>query len=318
MKKIKIKLGIVLSLALLINSCQDDEGVVGDIIAPSNVTMSAEIVGVDANNPYGDGSGFVNFTASADGAITFRYDFGDGSKIAVSPSGNITHQFSLTDVNTYTVTVMASGVGGITTTHSMNIDVFSSFEDEEAKNFLTGGAGNSKTWYWAADKPGNIGLGPNDVMSGGEHTYDFWFRSNAWHSDKLCMYDAEFVFTQSADGKVTFEQLKDIAYTPGDYAGSIGVDGDTCHGTDVAPTLVGVKEVMFTPSSSIATEDATNPEYRGTTINISDGGFMCWYVGEELSGRLEIITITENELYVRIEEGPRAWYCLYQTDNPND
>lgn len=315
MKNIKYILIPFFSLFLL-TGCQEDDGVVGDIIAPSNIAMSFEIVGVDANNPNGDGTGLVNFTASADNAITYRYDFGDGSDVKVAPSGSITHQFSLTGLNTYTVTLMASGIGGITTTSSINIDVFSSFEDEEAKNFLTGGAGNSKTWYWAADKPGNIGLGPNDVQSGGEHTWAQWFTSNAWHSDKLCMYDQEFVFTQSADGKtVTFEQLTDIAYTPGDFAASIGVDGDTCHGTDVAPTLDGVKNVTFSPSNSNATEDG---EYRGTTINFSDGGFMGWYVG---ISSIEIIEITDSTLFVRMLDASNpalAWYCLYQTDNPND
>ncbi|WP_242120014.1 PKD domain-containing protein [Aestuariivivens sediminicola] len=319
MKNIKFKLGVFLTLVLLFSSCQDDEGVVGDIVAPSNVSMSATIVGVDANNPNGDGSGLVNFTATADGAITYRYDFGDDSKVVSAPTGNVTHQFSLTGLNTYTVTVMASGIGGITTTYSMNIDVFSSFEDEEAKQFLTGGPGSSKTWYWAADKLGNIGLGPNDVQSDGTHTWPYWFNAGPWWGDKLCMYNAEFVFTQSADGKtITFEQLKEIAYTPGGYADAIGVAANDCHGTEVAPTLVGVKTVTFTPSNSNATKDGVDPEYRGTTINISDGGFMCWYVGEELSGKLEIITITESTLYVRIEEGANAWYCMYQTDNPND
>ncbi|MBJ6368441.1 PKD domain-containing protein [Snuella sedimenti] len=314
MKTIKFKLGVILLLALIFG-CQDDEGIVGDIVAPSNVNMNAEIVGMDANNPNGDGSGLVNFTTSSDGAITYRYDFGDNTDVVVAPSGNITHQFSLTGLNTYTVTVMASGIGGITTTTSMNIDVFSSFEDQEAKDFLTGGAGNSKKWYWAADKPGNIGLGPNDVQPGGEHTWSQWFTSNAWHSDKLCMYDAEFVFTQSADGKVTFEQLTDIAYTPGDFAASIGVAGDTCHGTDVAPTLDGVKNVSFSPSNSNATVDG---EYRGTTINFSDGGFMCWYVG---ISSIEIYEITDSTLSVRMLDASNpalAWYCKYQTDNPND
>lgn len=315
MKNLKYKFGLFLSVAMLLSSCQDDEGLVGDIVAPSNVDMSATIVGVDANNPNGDGSGLVSFTTTSNGAITYRYDFGDDTDIVVAPSGTVTHQFSLTGLNTYTVTVMASGIGGITTTSSMNIDVFSSFDDNDAKQFLTGGPGNSKTWYWAADKPGNIGLGPNDVMSGGEHTYSQWFTSSAWHPDKLCMYDAEFVFTQSADGKVTFEQLTDIAYTPGDFAASIGVDGDTCHGTDVAPTLDGVKNVSFTPSNSNATVDG---EYRGTTINFSDGGFMSWYVGVS---SLEIISITEDTLFVRMLDASNpafAWYAKYQTDNPND
>lgn len=315
MKKITYIIGIFLSSFLLFNSCQDDEGVVGDIIAPSNITISYEIVGADATNPNGDGTGVVNFTTTSDGEITYRYDFGDNTDVVASPTGNITHQFSITGLNTYTVTVMASGIAGITTTTTINIDVFSSFEDQEAKDFLTGGAGNSKTWYWAADKPGNIGLGPNDVQSGGEHTFSQWFTSDAWHSDKLCMYDAEFVFTQSPTGEVTFEQLTDIAYTPGDFAASIGVDGDSCHGVNVAPSLDGIKNVSFSPANSNATVDG---EYRGTTINFSDGGFMSWYVG---ISSIEIIEITDNTMFVRMLDASNsglAWYCKYQTDNPND
>lgn len=303
---------LIISFSAIMMGCQDDEGTFGDIIAPTNVTVSAEIVGVDTSNPNGDGTGLVNFTATSNDAITYQYNFGDDTDIMVAPSGTASHRFSLTGTNTYSVTITASGRGGVASTTSINIDVFSSFEDQEAKDFLTGGSGTSKTWYWAADKPGNIGLGPNDVMPGGEHTYSQWFTSNAWHADKLCMYDAEFVFTQSAEGDLTFEQLKEIAYTPGDFAGSIGVAGDSCHGTDVASSLVGVKNVALSPSSSIATVAG---EYRGTTMTFSEGGFMSWYVG---NSTIEIISITDSSLKVRIEEGPRAWYCNYQTDNPND
>ena len=77
-------------------------------------------------------------------------------------------------------------------------------------------------------------------MPGGEHTWSQWFTSTAWHSDKLCMYDAEFVFSQDGDGTLTFEQTTEIAYTPDDFANSIGVAVNSCHGTDVAPSLVGV------------------------------------------------------------------------------
>ena len=59
MKNIKL-ISIFLSLALLLFSCQDDDNSIGDIVAPSNVAISAEVVGVDTENPYGDGSGFVN------------------------------------------------------------------------------------------------------------------------------------------------------------------------------------------------------------------------------------------------------------------
>ena len=315
MKNIKFKLGIFLSLTLLFSSCQEDDGEVGNIIAPSNVSLSYDIVGADASNPNGDGSGIVHFTTTSDNVTTYRYDFGDKSDVVSAPSGDVTHTFSLTGLNTYVVTVMASGIGGITSTSTINIDVFSSFEDQEAKDFLTGGAGISKTWYWAADKPGNIGLGPNNTQAGGEHTYSQWFTSDAWHSDKLCMYEAEFVFTQSIEGDLTFEQSLDIAYTPGDYAASIGVAGDSCHGVDVAPSLDGVKNVSLSPSTSNATIDG---EYRGTTISFSDGGFMSWYVGVST---IEIIEITDNTMFVRMTDASNsdlAWYCKYQTDNPND
>jgi len=315
-KNINNKIVILLvSFSMILMGCQDDDGSFGDIIAPSNIALSAEVYGVDGDNPNGDGSGVVDFEVSSDNAITYRFDFGDNSKVVSAANGKTSHRFSLTGTNTYTVTVMASGRGGITTTSSMNIDVFSSFNDQEAQDFLTGGAGNSKTWYWAADKPGNIGLGPNTVQPGGEHTWSNWFTSSAWHSDKLCMYEAEFVYSQSADGVITFEKLKEIAYTPGDYAGSIGVEGEACHGVDVVPSLVGVKEVSFIPSSSIATEDGVDPVYRGTTISMSDGGFMCWYVGES-SSTLEIIEITADLLKVRVEDDIRAWYCYFQTQKP--
>lgn len=320
MKKI-IKNKIVISLisfSIILMGCQDDEGTFGDIIAPSNVTISAEIVGVDTSNPNGDGTGFVNFTASSNDAITYRFNFGDNSDIVVASSGETTHRFTETGINSYAVTVMASGRGGITTSTSINVDVFSSFEDQEAKDFLSGGSGASKTWYWAANIAGNIGLGPNTVQGDNSHTYSAWFTSNAWHSDKLCMYDSEFVFTQSADGDLTLEQLTDIAYTPGDFAGSIGVAGDSCHGVDIAPSLDGVKNVSFTPSSTIATLDGVDPTYRGTTMNFSDDGFMSWYVDVS---EVEIIEVTATTLYVRMTDSSNsalAWYCRYQTEDPNN
>lgn len=157
MKNIKYIFGIFLSL-ILVTSCQEDDLTFGELVTPNNVTISAQIVGADTNNPNGDGSGFVDFESTSNNAITYSYNFGDGTDVVVAPTGNVSHRFSITGVNSYVVTVIASGTGGISSTSTINVEVFSSFEDQEAKNFLSGGSGNSKTWYWAADKPGNIGL----------------------------------------------------------------------------------------------------------------------------------------------------------------
>ncbi len=301
---------MVFGLLLLFAGCQKDNYELDPLITPTNVELTYEIVGVDGENPYGDGSGTVVFTASADNEITYNFLFGDGTDNKVAPDGIVTHQFSKTGVNLYNVTVSAVGTGGISASKTIQIEVLSTFSDDEALEFLTGG--DSKKWYWAADQPGNIGLGPNDKKySGNEHTFAYWFSSNPWHPDKLCMYDAEFVFTKTANGGMTFEQTAGTAYIPGDYANIIGVEGNTCHGEDVVPTIYGVKNVSFSPSSSIATEDGG---YRGTTMTFSDGGFMCWYVGTSTH---EIIEVTENILKVRIEEkGTRAWYCTFTNVKP--
>ena len=295
---------ILIGMLVIFGSCQKDEYELGELKTPVNVELTYEIVGVDNDNPYGDGSGLVNFIASADNEITFNYMFGDGKDNKIAPDGTISHQFSKTGVNIYDVTVIAVGTGGISSSKTVQVEVFSSFTDDEALEFLTGGA--SKTWYWAADQPGHTGLGPNFEDAG--KTYAAWYSAAPF--EKECMYDAEFVFTKTGDG-LTFEQTAGSAFIPGTYAGKIGVEGDVCHGEDVVPSIYGVKNVSFSPSASIATVDGG---YRGTTMSFSDGGFMCWYVG---TSEYEIIQVTDNILKVRVaEDNTYAWYHTFTTVKP--
>ena len=310
MKNIKFLITMFCLVGTLFG-CQEDDYQVGEIIAPTNIQITSQIIGADASNPNGDGSGMVDFIATADNAISYQYLI-NGERMA-APEGKQSFVFAELGVNTYTVTAIAFGIGGISSTKSITIDVVSNFEDQEAKDLLSGGIGLSKTWYWAADKIGNIGLGPNETQAGGEHTYSQWFTSTAWHADKLCMYDAEFVFSQPTEGHLLYEQTVGSAYTPGDFAASIGVAGDSCHGEDVAPSLFGVKSVTMIPSSSNATVAG---DYRGTTMSISNNGFMSWYVGVS---KLEIIKVTASTLFVRMTDSANpanAWYCKYQTEKP--
>ncbi|MEC3906251.1 family 16 glycosylhydrolase [Tamlana sp. 2201CG12-4] len=316
MKNLKFKhsIGLLLAILLVFTGCQDDDASFGDIKIPTNITLSAEVICEGCTDVDGDGSGLVNLEATSSGALAYKFDFGDGFT-ETNQTGKLTHRFTSVGVNTYTVVVNAVGTGGVQSSTSLNVTVRSDFEDPEAKDFLSGGLGNSKTWYWAADKPGNIGLGPDEKQADGSHTFAAWFSSDPFHPDKLCMYDAELVFTQDAEGNLIFQQTAGQAYIPGTYSGNLGVDGDTCHGQDVVPSLGMVSNVALIPSSSIATEDGKDPEYRGTTIQFSDDGFMSWYIG---SSTFEIITITNSTLRVRVTEPGFAWYCSFQTQNPND
>ncbi|WP_298532211.1 family 16 glycosylhydrolase [uncultured Algibacter sp.] len=322
MRNIKYKyygLGLFLALALVFASCQDDDQTFGEVKIPTNIALTADVICEDCNDADGDGSGLVNIEATSSGALAYKFDFGDGFT-ETNQTGKVTHRFTSVGVNTYTVVVNAVGTGGVQSSTSMNVTVRSDFEDIEAKDFLSGGSGNSKTWYWAADKPANIALGSNvkDSPNPGDHTFPTFFNSDPFHPDKLCMYDAELVFTQDGDGNLTFQQVVGQAYVPGTVAGALGVDGDTCHGIDVAPSLGMVSNVALIPSSSIATEDAQDPSYRGTSIFLSDDGFMSWYCVNSL---FEIITVTNSTLKVRVVDGVDpglAWYCTFQTQNPNE
>lgn len=310
MKKLSIYIIITLATIMVtFTACEKDKHELGDLIVPTGLSVSYEIQGVDAENPNGDGTGFVTFTASATNAISYTFDFGDGRDVQVVPDGVITYRFAINGVVTYNVTVSAVGTGGLQSTKLEQVEVFSSFEDSEALELLTGGS--SKSWFWAADQLGHTGLGPvAEDYGGAEFTWPNWWQIGAWDSDKACMYDAEFVFTKTDNG-LTFEQISGPAFIPGTYAGDIGVEGDVCHGVDVVPNLYGVKTVTFTPSSTLA---AAAGGYRGTAFSLSENGTMCWWVG---TSTYDIISITESELKVRIEEDETyAWYHTFVSEKP--
>jgi hypothetical protein len=142
MKKIKniLYIGLVVLISSSLFSCQEEDQEFGDIIAPTNLVINFEIVGQDSVNPNGDGTGIVNFTASADDAISYRFNFGDNTGNISAPSGSNMHRFNQAGTNTYVVILVATGRGGVSSSTSVTLDVFSDFNPLEIKNFLTGGA----------------------------------------------------------------------------------------------------------------------------------------------------------------------------------
>jgi len=307
----KYIIGLLTAVSFIVSSCENEAYELGELRTPSNLQISYVIAGADDTSPGGDGSGMVDFTGSADNAITTIFDFGDGKDIEVAPGGKISHQFTLTGLNSYNVTMHAVGTGGLTSSKTIAVEVISSFTDAEVELFLTGG--DSKTWYWAADQPGHLGIGPDFVTAGDDqliHTWPNWWSAPPFDKQATCLYDGEFVF--ALDGtKVTFEHknVTEQAFFQGDNLDIVGGSEEGCYPYD----FTGVKNVSFGPSSSIATIDG---QYRGTSFFLSDGGFMGFYVG---SSSYEIIDITENILEVRVESvgnPDHAWYHTFTNVKP--
>jgi hypothetical protein len=315
MKKILINIVSLLALLLMVN-CQEDNFSFGSLDSPKNLEVTAEIIGKTTEFPNGDGSGKIKFISSADNTISYKYVFSDGTS-ENAPNGIFEKRFTKPGLNTYTVTVIASGKGGISTNTTLEVTVLSNFEDAEAVQFLTGGT--SKKWYWSASETGHLGVGPNnnDVT---ENYYAKYYQAAAFEKagspNSSCLYDNELTF--SLEGGQLMYGLSNGGRTFFNAAflnvgGGSGSE-DLC--LDYATT--GQKTVTLSPSESVVT---TNPEHatqtRGTMLNIADGGFMGYYIGQS---SYEILSITANRMVVRAVMGGNsalAWYHIFTTTPPN-
>lgn len=310
MKKIFINIFSIVTLLILVN-CQNDNFSFGSLDAPTNLNVAVEIVGKTAALPNGDGSGKVKFTSTAENAISYKYVFSDGTSIN-SPSGILENSFATPGVNTYTVTVIASGAGGIATNTTLEVTVFSDFKDEQAVQFLTNGS--SKKWYWAQTEAGHLGVGPNvawaDPTFGTQNYYSSFYGAAANEKSNTCLYNS--VMTFSLQGQAIKFALDNKGQTF--YNGAVrGGGDDACY--DLNTT--GLKTVTLSKSESFVTKnpDAAT-QTRGTMINISDGGFMGYFLG---TSSYEILSITNNRMVVRVIQSGNpflAWYHIFTTTAP--
>ncbi|MDR5591194.1 family 16 glycosylhydrolase [Christiangramia sp. SM2212] len=297
MKMIK-KIGILVLLFGLF-SCQEDDLTLDTIMVPADLSISSEISD--------DGSGLVEFNASATNALTYKFNFSDGSS-AVAPNGNYTKRFTRTGLNTYLVTVVAYGQGGVSSSKSVEVEVRSDFSDPDTKEFLTGG--NSKTWYVASAQAGHLGVGPSEAGAPDFYTPTYYTAApfeKAGDELSSCFYTDEITFSESGEN-ITYE-LNNNGFTffNVDYAGEFGGSAgqDECLALDTS----GEKSVTLAPASSGIPADASTQ----TEIQIGGGGFMSYYIG---ASNYEVLSITENTLYVRAVMGNNpalAWYVKFTT-----
>ena len=303
---------ILLLLGLTVVACEQEDYAFGDLTAPSNLQITADVVGQTADTPDGDGSGMVVFTATADNAITYKFVFSDGTE-EVAPGGQLTKRFTAVGVNTYQVTVVASGRGGVATTGATEVTVESTFSDAEALALLTGG--DTRTWYWAADEPGHLGVGQNDGNAEANYFANYYQAAPFEKVGNPCMYEDELIFSQ--EGGNLYYQLNNFGETffNVDFLSVAGGAGgeDACLAYEVQgdPQLVALS-----PSESVVAANGVPGQTRGTLLNFTEGGFMSYYVG---ATTYEILSVTENRLVVRAVMGGNnalAWYQIFTTTKP--
>jgi hypothetical protein len=313
MKKL-LKLFLIFLSLIAIVSCQEDEKTIGELNAPKELSVTSEIMGKTAVDLYGDGSGLVDFVATADNAISYKYDFSDGTSL-LSPSGILSKRFSQPGINVYTVVVTATGTGGLSSIKILEIQVRSDFTDEEAIAFLTGGT--QKNWYWAAAELGHLGVGQNNADATKNYyagDYEAQPFEKAGNPASDCLYQNVMTFRKDGDQLKFKLDNNGATFFHFTYQSVVGgtAGSDNCYAFDTS----GEKIVTLSPSESVVAANNVQNQTRGTVLNIAGGGFMSYYIGQS---SYEILSVTENRLYVRAVMGNNpalAWYHIFSTSPP--
>ncbi len=306
MKKLKYNFGIFIVLMVLFGSCQEDDVSIGEIVAPTNIQVTAEIVGTDANNPNGDGSGTVNFRVTANNAITYAFVFNGDTE--VSPSGTKTYDFSTTGLSTYTVTAIAIGTGGVSSSTSVEVEVLVLYEPPiELITTLTKGP-----WRIKSEAPGHFGLGPVGGVNPGE-----FFAAPPFDKSATGMYDDRYIF--NADGTFTHitnstnddpvENTDGTVFGRVDLIDELGAHSETPNGADIENYPLSDYSKQWSVSAPGGIE----------TINLTGTGFIGYYTGGNHKYELfKYEEQPENELILRTTDGNNEfdWWFVITNEEP--
>ena len=290
-KNIKSILSLSLVILIGFSSCKKDEYALGDLKTPTGLTLAATVLGVNATNPNGDGSGKVSISATANNAITYNIDFGDGNKETV-PSGTITHKYNSAGTYEYNIIVNAVGTGGIISTVTKKVKVFVIFElDPLMIAALTNGS--SRTWVTDKDAPGHVGVGPNDQFS------PIWYAAGP-NSRDACLYDDEITFSKDAVNNISMNvDNKGQTFIIGAATAFYGqTGGDGCYTVSTG----GTKKLAFMDATSASTSaNSTRIQFMvpgNGLVNFATGGNI-----------YEILDYTNTTMQIRnIGADGNAWY----------
>ena len=136
----------VLAFFLAFFSCSgsnnDEDGAV--TTTPSNLVISAVVVGTNAQNPNGDGSGTVNFSLSATNVTSYKILLGNGETKEVT-DGKFTYTYTTSGTNTYVIYVSAYNSGQFVSS-SISITIYIAPTALWSDEFNVDGAPNSSKW----------------------------------------------------------------------------------------------------------------------------------------------------------------------------
>lgn len=233
-----------------------------------------------------DNPNIVHFTSTTEG-FKFLWDLGNGQ---TAEGETVNGEYPLQGEYTVQLTVFTKAGQAMNTTNVIIENTNGLMLDDPDLNLLTGGADQigGKTWVVDSTQQGHMGIGP----AGG--TFPEWWAAPAMDKSGKGLYDDEFTF--DLDG-LTFEQItRGDVYVNGGHAGDFPGAVQEANGNDYIAPFDGGADYNF---NFIKSDDGT------MTLTVGGGGFIGYYSG---ATTYEILSLSENELYIRNIDGENAWY----------
>ncbi|PSL50327.1 hypothetical protein CLV51_1011672 [Chitinophaga niastensis] len=285
-KQIKLFTRLFLATLLLLSSCKKDDYSFGDVITPSKPALNISVVGKDATHPYGDGSGSILLSVTADHAFNYKVDFGDGQPAKIATSNEFAYQYKHTGNKQFTITVTAAGKAGVSSVNTADLTVYRAFTpDPGLVTMLTNNS--SKKWRVDKDAPGHLGVSDAAVFT------PAWWAAAPNEKAGLGIYDDVYTFT--AAGNVFSHKTNNDLFGKKEYL------------VDFDPTLTGTGDYTLTgPKAADYTETFG---YDGSAteefITFSNKGHLGMYLGVH---KYQVLERTDTHMSLRCLQAPGAWY----------
>ena len=297
-----LKLNKLIILFLLVFSCSSDGGDdpidnggnggnENNKITPSDLNYTVQIQGSNSNES-GDGTGRVNFTASATNAVKYSFRFGDGAT-KESSTGSVEHTYTKIGTHQYNTRVLAYSSTNDYISSDKSISVLVSPEsDQELVKLLAGDS--EKTWKINAAFDAHFANGSSD------HRYPSYFEAEAFSKNNAGFYDDEYTF--NINGTYTHKTNGDVygkaSHLKNDF-------GDTGQSQNADGEIEKYAKANYSDSYFVYKSDNENK------LEFLSQSFIGFYVGEK---KFTIECHDGNNLLLRtVDNNSTAWY-VWLTD----
>ena len=275
-----------LLLITMFISCTEENYDFGQIIVPSEIDFSVEIMGADAANPYGDGTGEVVFTTKAKNTLAFKYVIGGVEYL--SPSGRLQHLFTSPGLNQYTINILAIGTAGIQSNFVQTVEVLVLYEPP-AELLTMLHLNSQRTWRIKAEGPDHFGLGPGL----GDDPFA-WYSASPNEKSYTGMYDDRYIFSE--DGTYTHITNGTVFGFEEYFNNDIGASSEVAN---------DLGEIDHYPLDDYSGNWTLSAPAGQETLNLTGISFIGMYVGG--NHQYKIMSRTDNEMVLQTTEGDEAY-----------